>query len=240
MNNFKRISAVILAICTAAAIFASCGNNNPTTVETSVITEFITEKETVEVQVTDEKGNLSVSVSEKIVTVPVTKTVTIKNEEKATNASSDESVITQESVAVTRKDSVATTVKTPVTTKKSDAKTTTGKTVVKTTVPATKKPVVDDIINEKAVGLFLLSKTDPVQTGNQATVFIQGTPGKTYSFEFYETPESKAKIEDAKADANGFVSWSFEITNACNAGKRKVLIKENNSENYIETSITVR
>ena len=111
---------------------------------------------------------------------------------------------------------------------------------MKTTVPTTKKPVVNDTINEKSVGIFMLSKSDPVSVGNHATIFIQGTPGKTYSIEFYETPSSTAKLEDKKADANGFVSWSFEIRRACNLGKRKVVIKENNSSNYLETSITVK
>lgn len=247
MNNFKRISAVILAICTAATVFASCGNNNSTTVETSVITEYITEKETVEVEVTDEKGNVSVSVSEKIVTVPVTKTVTLISSEKtkktkkaSSDKKADKTVSTKANDAATQDSAAVSTVKTPGTTQKSDVKATTKKTVVRATVPTTKKPVVDDVINEKAVGLFMLSKTDPVQTGNHATVIIQGTPGKTYSIEFYETPTSKSKIDDAKADANGFVTWTFEITNACNAGKRKVIIKENNSDNYIETSITVK
>lgn len=258
MNNFKRISAVILALCTAATIFTSCDSKNndgtSTTAETIVITEFITEKETVEVEVTDEKGNVSVSVSEKIVTVPVTKTVTVttppKNDnspEKDDNSPEKGSVDKSGNSAITRSDSAtiqpvsaAATSKAGGTITEADTKATTKKVSVRTTVPTTKRPAVDDVVNEKSVGLFLLSKTDPVQTGNQATVFIQGTPGKTYSIDFYETLSSTAKIDDAKADANGFVSWSFEITDSCSPGKRKIIIKENDSANYIETSITVR
>ncbi len=251
MNNFKRISAVILALCTAATIFTSCDSKNndgtSTTAETIVITEFITEKETVEVEVTDEKGNVSVSVSEKIVTVPVTKTVTVTTPPKNDNSPEKGSVDKSGNSAITRSDSAtiqpvsaAATSKAGGTITKADTKATTKKVSARTTVPTTKRPAVDDVVNEKAVGLFLLSKTDPVQTGNQATVFIQGTPGKTYSIDFYETLSSTAKIDDAKADANGFVSWSFEITDSCSPGKRKIIIKENNSANYIETSITVR
>lgn len=119
----------------------------------------------------------------------------------------------------------------------------TAKQELKTTVPTTKKTVINDNINEKAVGIFIMTKSDPVQVGNYATIFIQGTPGKTYSIEFYETPSIKADfsdLKDKKADSNGFVSWSFEIRNTCALGKRKIVVKENNSNNYLETSITVK
>ena len=89
----------------------------------------------------------------------------------------------------------------------------------------------------------MMTKSDPVQIGNYATVFIKGTPGKTYTIDFYESPSvlmKSDKLKPQKADANGFVSWSFEINGKCSPGKRKVLIKEENSSNYLETSITVR
>ena len=248
MNKFKRISAVILALCTAATLFCSCDKNektdNGTTTAGQVeITEIITEKETVEVEVTDEKGNVSVSVSEKIITIPVTKKETVPVTAPVKDAANQS--VTKQINSVAAQITAASTIKSNGATKPADktAKATV-RTTVRTTAATTKKrAVVDDKINEKSVGIFMLSKTDPVQVGNQATIFIQGTPGNTYSIEFYETPSSAAKLvelEDKKADANGFVSWSFEIRNTCNLGKRKVIIKEKGSDNYIETSITVR
>lgn len=248
MNKIKKLSAVILAVSTMATVFYSCGNNyktpDVTTAKTTEIAETITEIETFNVEITDKNGNASVSVSEKTVVIPVTKTQTeVKTEktaEKTTDKKADKTDTTQISSAVTLITSVITTVKTPETTKKAEIKTT--KAPV-TTVATTKLPVIDDKINENSVGIFMLSKTDPIQTGNQANIVVKGTPGKTYSIEFYESPSSVAKmteLENKKADENGFVSWTFEIRNTCNPGKRKVIIKENNSDNYIETSITVR
>lgn len=265
MNNFKRISAVILALCTAATIFASCGNNpknDDTLPETEVIeiTEIITEKETVTVEVTDENGEVSVSVSEKIITVPVTKKVIITRNDKTENkpdAPANNSAADQTSSVADQTAAVDSTIiqsetsapKKPVVTSANDtaAKTTTKKNEaittaapIITTVAPTKRAVVDDKINEKSVGIFMLSKTDPIQIGNYANIIVQGTPGKTYSIDFYETPSSTSQIEDKKADANGFVSWSFEIGSSCNLGKRKIVVKEIDSDNYIETSITVK
>lgn len=255
MNNFKKISAVILTLCTAAAIFTSCGKKDETVTDvssTSSATEVlktVTKKEKVTVEITDKKGNVSVSVSEKIIPIPVTASEINKdinkneNKEKTKNlpASSSEkqTVAAQINSVATKITSVAATDKAPEGTKKSEIKTT--KASVATTVPTTKKPIVNDKINEKSVGISLLSKSDPVETGNHATIIIQGTPGKTYTIDFYETPSKRASgLSEVKADENGFASWSFKIKKSCNLGKRKVVIKENNSSNYIETSITVK
>lgn len=211
MNNFKKISAIILAICTAASVFTSCKDDNETSSSISAeeqITEAVnTQKETIEVNVTNDKGGISVSFSENSV-----------------------SFITEKNTATASVNSI------------SDSKTTKS-TVITTKAKTTKKAVVNDTISEKAVGIAMLTKSDPVKIGNHATIFIQGTPGKTYSIDFYETPSSKADssaLEDKKADANGFVSWSFKIKNTCDLGIRKVVIREENSNNYLETSITVK
>ena len=263
MNNFKKLSAIILVLCTSVTIFASCTNDNsqlssdePSTsysedTKTEIITNeegktsvlFITNKtddknsvsdnitetvkETVTVNVTDKKGEVSVSVSEKIVNIPVRTTVrtVLTTVNKQTPATLNNTAV---SAAKTTKINNANPAVKP---------------TVKTTVSTTKKPVINDTINEKSVGISMLTKTDPVQIGDHATIFVQGTPGKTYSIEFYETPSSAAKsdsLEDKKTDANGFVSWTFKIKNTCNLGKRKLIIKEKNSSNYLETSITVK
>lgn len=242
MNNFKKISAIILVFCSLAA-FASCSDKTDTSVTsatnetvseefsevekidtqvTEIVINNVTEKQTVAVSVTDKKGNVSVSVSEKVVVIP--QTVIISQTVKIPQT-------TNQPVSDPTKHLASTSTQKATTTK------------VIRTVPVVTKPVVDDTIIEKAVGISMLTKSDPVQTGNYATVYIQGTPGKTYSIDFYQSPsvEMKSKdLEDKTADENGFVSWSFEIKNDCSAGKRKVVIKEANSNNYLETSITVR
>ena len=239
MNKFKKIYAIIVAVCTLSVLLVSCDNNSEktdssvslfnstkedqqtvivtddngeTSIETvhsanksNVLDKTVTKKEEITVMITDKKGGTSVSVSEKVVVIPV---------------------------ATTRQTSPSSTVK-PATTKNPKV----------TKASTTKKQVINDTINEKAIGISLLSKSDPVECGNHATIFIQGTPGKTYSIVFYKSPSEAADysaLKDKKADANGFVSWSFKITESCSLGKRKVVIKENNSSNYIETSITVK
>ncbi len=117
------------------------------------------------------------------------------------------------------------------------------KATLEATQPTTKKRnVSNDKVEEKAVGISMLSKSDPVKTGNHASIIIQGTPGKTYTIEFYDSINKKAsysELTEKTADENGFVSWSFKIRNSCDLGTRKIIIKENNSDNYLQTSITV-
>lgn len=250
MNKFKKLSAIIFAVCTLSAMMTSCGNNSETSDsalssvnsiteehQTVIVTndngeteietvrsdkkteiqntpnETVTKKEIVTVNVTDKKGNTSVSASEKVIVVPV-----------ATSKQSSASVNNNLHSA-------------------SATKSQTKPKITTTKAPTTKKPVINDTINENAVGISLLSKSDPVKCGNHASIIIQGTPGKTYSIDFYKSPSEPANysaLKDTKADANGFVSWSFKITDSCTLGKRKVIIKEIGSSNYIETSITVK
>lgn len=246
MNKFKKITAIILAVSSMATVLYSCSDDKSSTESYSSdsateIIETVTEIETVEVEVTDEKGNVSVSVSEKVISIPVTKEKTEPEALQNNTTVKSASDITHISSAIKDITSVITTSVSSVTTKNQELKTSKAPVTI---VATTKKlPVVDDTINEKSVGIFLLSKTNPVKIGSHANIVISGTPGKTYSIEFYETPSTIAKISELvnqKADSNGFVSWTFEIRNTCNLGKRKVIIKEIDSENYIETSITVR
>lgn len=98
-------------------------------------------------------------------------------------------------------------------------------------------------IPEISNGVTVVTKTAPVIIGNSATVMIQGTPGKKYSIDFYETSSKIADydgLEDKTADSNGFVTWTFEIKNTCETGNRKIVIKEKNSGNYAQTSINIQ
>lgn len=98
-------------------------------------------------------------------------------------------------------------------------------------------------IPEISNGITVVTKTTPIIIGNSATVMIQGTAGKKYSIDFYETSSKIADydgLEDKTADSDGFVTWTFEIKNSCEAGNRKIVIKEKNSGNYAQTSITIQ
>lgn len=107
----------------------------------------------------------------------------------------------------------------------------------------TKKASSDSKIDELSNGLSIVTKTSPVIKGNSAAVMIQGTPGAVYSIEFYKNDKEKAEYEgicETAADSSGFASWTFTIEEGCESGERKIIIKEKNSDKFIQTSITVQ
>lgn len=97
-------------------------------------------------------------------------------------------------------------------------------------------------VEEISNGINILSKTSPVLKWNNASIVIMGTPGASYTIEFYETETKKAAysgLKSTKADSSGIASWNFTIEEGCESGERKVIIREKNSDKYIQTSITV-
>lgn len=106
----------------------------------------------------------------------------------------------------------------------------------------TTKKVSSDKVDEISNGINILTKTSPVTKGNNASVMIMGTPHAEYTIEFYETADKKATdsgLGSVKADSNGIASWSFLIGAGCESGERKIIIREKNSDKYIQTSITI-
>lgn len=126
---------------------------------------------------------------------------------------------------------------------KTEKKTETNKTTNGKTETATKNGSTDEKIEEISKDLSLITKTSPVIKGNSATVIIQGKPNTKYTIEFYKNNSEKANydgLRDLTADSSGFVSWTFAVENDCEIGERKVIIKEKNSNKFIQTSITVQ
>ncbi len=112
-----------------------------------------------------------------------------------------------------------------------------------TSAVTTKKQVSNGNIEEISNGLILITKTTPVIKGNTATVMIQGAPNAKYTIEFYKSDDKTASgvgLDKTSADTNGFASWTFPIDDDCDSGERKIIIREMNSDKYIQTSITVR
>lgn len=108
---------------------------------------------------------------------------------------------------------------------------------------STKKYSSENPVDELTNGLNIIAKTSPVLKGNSATVIIQGTPNAEYSIEFYKNDKqaaSYAGLNDTTADHSGFASWTFTVENNCESGKRKIIIREKNSDNFLQTSITVQ
>lgn len=120
------------------------------------------------------------------------------------------------------------------------AKTSESKAEHTTSVQATANPEKIEEINN---GITVITKTSPVNKGNSASIIIYGTPDKTYSIEFYEDADNAVKsdeLADKKADDNGFTSWTFKISETCEAGNKKIIVREKNSNKFVQTSITVQ
>lgn len=133
----------------------------------------------------------------------------------------------------------------PVPTEKTNNKTEaqTQKTSLSAIENTTKKAASGEKVDELSNGLYIVTKTTPVTKGNSATVVIQGTPDAEYTIEFYESASKKASYEGLnkiKADSSGFAAWTFTIEDSCESGERKIIIKEKNSDKFIQTSITVQ
>lgn len=98
-------------------------------------------------------------------------------------------------------------------------------------------------VEEIANGITLITKTSPVSKNNAATIVVLGTPGKSYSIEFYKNNTQKASSDglgNTISDSSGYATWTFLIEEDCEPGERKVIIKEKNSDKYIQTSITIQ
>lgn len=101
----------------------------------------------------------------------------------------------------------------------------------------------DEKINDESNGINIVFKSNSVEKGGSASVMIQGEPGKKYSIDFYTAPTETANLSaltDQTADENGFVTWTFNIPMSCESGNRKIVVKENGSANYAQTSINVK
>lgn len=125
------------------------------------------------------------------------------------------------------------------TTKKSEIKT---DKATKKNETTTKRSVSDETVKNESKGISVLSKTTPVKKGNSASVTIMGQAGKSYYIEFYEdagTVSTADGLVSKTADSDGLVTWTFEVGYDCEAGNRKIIIKEKGSDNFIQTSITV-
>lgn len=97
-------------------------------------------------------------------------------------------------------------------------------------------------VPEKSNGLNVLFKSNSVSRGDDAAITVNGAAGKEYTIEVYRNGKDlliSDTLKNKKADSNGFVSWTFPTDN-CESGYRKIIIRENGSDKYIQTSILVK
>ncbi len=125
----------------------------------------------------------------------------------------------------------------------------------KTVIYSTDKPVqtkkttvvqsgnANETVKDRANGLSVVFKTDNVEINTTASIMIQGTPGETYTIDFYDAPGNVAsygQLVPKEADENGFAEWTFIIPENCEKGSRKIIIRESGSDKFVQTSINVK
>lgn len=123
-------------------------------------------------------------------------------------------------------------------------------TTVKATTPpvnTTKKnennKVPSETVSEVLNGINIVFKSESVNKGDDASIMVQGKPGKKYILTFYSTSSDEVfkEYEAVYADENGFINWTFAVPMNSESGNRKIIIAEDSDErtDYIQTSIKI-
>lgn len=285
INKIKIISAVILAISTAACVFSACNKPDaPVIPDETVIgsqgeilgvsyytVENESETQTFLYEITTEKqkeikADKTDNTADSVKEINPSETANNNTEDNISATkkveSGSEKDNTDASVAKTEQSENIKTEKN--TTKKTESKTQpkhvpipyvkpTDKptekakaTTVKQTQAETNKvsdSSSDETIPEKSNGINVVYKTDTVEKGSDASIMIQGEPGKKYRMKFYADSSSDSDFSDFEeitADENGFASWTFRVPMNSETGNRKIVINENNTSKYVQTSIKVK
>ncbi len=216
-NRIIRLSALTVGLCTAITAFSSCGGNETdvTTTAHESTTQAVQTTKVAETVINKEGLTLEIATQINDYTIYRPQTTAKKNDVAYTyNIAQSPNAGNSDSDNGDKADN-----------------------------KAPENDYINEIIEEKEKGISVVAKSSSAFIGNTATVMIQGTAGKQYTFEFYEAPDVKADYDGLgtkKADENGIVSWTFEIGDSCKKGNRKIYIKEKNSGNYIQTSINIQ
>lgn len=223
MKKIQIIASAVLSVCVFSAVFTACDKNTVNSETTTVSETQTTEKNTLSEFPTNEDGT-AYSMGEdghRYYIYP-------ENETTAENPA-----------APTEKQTTA--VKTTKA-KTTEVQSTKAEKTTKKAVTTTKNNVPDVTVKDESKGFQLLMKTPSAKKGTTATISILGQAGKTYSIDFYKNQTETASysgLDSKTADENGMVIWTFEVGFDCDAGTRKILIKEKGSDNFVQTSITV-
>lgn len=219
MKKIQILTAGVLSVCLFATVFTACDKktDNEETSTTAADT-------TATVFPTNEEGT-AYSMGADGYKYYIYDTPSAETTEKSDVQSTGHTIMSLTTVAKTTEKKE---IKTDKSTKKNET--------------TTKGSVSDETVKDEIKGFSVLSKTTPVKRGNTASVTIMGQAGKSYSIEFYsdaDTVSTANGLTPKKADSNGFVTWTFEIGYDCEAGNRKIIIREKGSDNFVQTSITV-
>ncbi|MGN0573126.1 MAG: hypothetical protein ACI4IX_04225 [Acutalibacteraceae bacterium] len=251
-NRIKIFSAVLLITAIALTVFSGCGGKNkkPNEAESSAVdssvseSSFVSEAEAITDTEKTENGSQAAASESSAITANAasaqqsnsTPPESVRSDGNYTYYYYNEN--TTEPQAEKKTESTnKTTASQPINSTKADNQP--AKTTSKPAATASASAKIEEISN----GVSVITKTSPVGRGDSATVIIMGKPGAEYSIEFYESDKKTASysgLESKTADNSGVCSWTFKIGSSCEPGERKIIVKEKNSGNYAQTSITVQ
>lgn len=87
--------------------------------------------------------------------------------------------------------------------------------------------------------ISLVSMSNPIIKGENATVKIKGKPNTNYSIKvMYKSGSSKASgLEDKKSNSDGYVSWTWKVSKNVVGGTYEIIVSSKTSEEIFEYEI---
>lgn len=97
-------------------------------------------------------------------------------------------------------------------------------------------------VQEISDGVSTIALTTKVKAGEMCSLSVMGTPKKEFSVTVTDLNSNKVEFGNAinkKSDAGGFVSWGFSVPENTEKGLKIIIIREEGTANYMQTSVTV-
>jgi len=104
----------------------------------------------------------------------------------------------------------------------------------------TEPPHTDESLSDAESPLVLISLSESVSRGSNATITVKGLPGITYSIEVrYSSGISSAKgLEPKAADKNGLVSWTWRVGSKTKLGAYPITVRGNDRSAVFPFTVT--
>lgn len=97
-------------------------------------------------------------------------------------------------------------------------------------------------VQEVSDGVSVIALTTKVKAGEMCSLSVMGTPKKEFSVTVTDLNSNKVEFGNAinkKSNADGFVTWGFSVPENTEKGLKIIIIREEGTANYLQTSVTV-
>lgn len=97
-------------------------------------------------------------------------------------------------------------------------------------------------VQEKSDGISAVALSSKVKAGEMGTLTIMGSPKKEFSFSVTDIDSNKLEFAgtgNKTSDKAGFASWGFTVPENCGKGLKVIIVREEGTDKYLQTSITV-